>query len=79
MSDEAGEGGGAMPRMFPISGKEEDLDGVVNVVLVGNMGVGKSTLGNYLYNMGDKASYLFQTSADPTTSCRSEKGEGNVP
>ncbi len=69
------EGGGALPRVFPITGKEDDLDGVVNVVLVGNMGVGKSTLGNYLFNLGDKASYLFETSADPTTSCRLRERE----
>ena len=50
------------PFPFP---KEE-----VNVVLVGNMGVGKSTLGNYLFNMGDKSDSLFETSADPTESCR---------
>ena len=50
----------------------EKFETDVNVVLVGNMGVGKSTLGNYLFNMGEKNAQLFQTSADPTTSCRFE-------
>ena len=32
--------------------------------------MGKSTLGNYLVNMGDKESKVFETSADPSQSCR---------
>ena len=53
--------------IFSSNEKEEGAIQEINVVLVGNMGVGKSTLGNYLFNLGDKTNVLFQTSDDPTT------------
>ena len=62
-----------MPQTFPCNDPQDRKpERQVNLLLVGNQGVGKSTLGNYLFNLGDRKKPLFAPSSGPMSNGRQE-------
>ena len=50
-----------LPKVLGLEGciEEKEIKKEVNVVVLGSAGVGKTSLSNYLYNLGDRKSSLF--------------------